>query len=566
MRWLVGVLCLAWAATSWQSVHAEDEEVQSAIQAYRKTLEQQKELLEAAFDRKIKEVQREGNLKQLETLESAKHRFLRFGELPDSKEMKAVTEKYRKALEVARTKVNKTYDTRIKSLTRERKFEDAQSLRDDQQKLDTLLADPKIEKPIQSEPTASTAAAPESGYDRLPDRVVVLPIAFIPSDQKPPTANEESQYLRHLSWAQERYGELLKGDTFEFASSPPKLLQIPGRRTLAVYRSAPEGGAPMIVSEILDHLQLNRFENPNTFAILLMNAVDRFPVGGGRPINGGTNAGGGMFYIGSGELVQNPHFQCTLQHELGHSFGLPHVNVYGYSMETNMSLMSYNPAHHNQGFQPSATPGILNPEDIRVLALNDRMFLKTTFDVRRDVSAGYSLSRYVIPLGPMTLPGHPNFYPTATPNVGSNGPSQPERCLYGFIRPSEGPGVTYDPDNMWHTVHQIPAKQASLDITFPFPVEIDGLGVHTQHSAMDHHATHIRVQATDAQTPIDLADQDLDSIDAEFPLPKTRSQKWRLELTPGPSKTIVVRGIRFLKNGKEIYPRMAPYGSLKSIP
>jgi hypothetical protein len=74
------------------------------------------------------------------------------------------------------------------------------------------------------------------------------------------------------------------------------------------------------------------------------------------------------------------------------------------------------------------------------------------------------------------------------------------------------------------------------------------------------------VQATDAQTPIDLADQDLDSIDAELSLPKTRSQKWRLELTPGPSKTIVVRGIRFLRNGKEIYPRMAPYGSLKSIP
>lgn len=193
------------------------------------------------------------------------------------------------------------------------------------------------------------------------------------------------------------------------------------------------------------------------------------------------------------------------------------------------------------------------------------MFSKTTFDVRRDVPAGYSLFRYVIPRGPMNLPEHPNFCPTATSNVGSNGPSQPERCLYGFIRPNEGPGVTYDSDNMWHTVHQIPAKQARLDVTFPFTVEIDGLGVDTQHSAMDHHATHIREQATNSQMRIDLANQDLDSIDAELPLPRTCLQKWRLELTPGPSRTIVVRIIRFLKNGREIYPRMAPYGGLKSI-
>lgn len=564
MRWLVGVLSLVLAASAGRPVHAEDEEVQSAIEDYRQVLKRQQELVQDTFERKIKEVQREGNLSQVEALKSEQRRFQRSGEVPDSKELKATAEKYRKALDSARTKVSKTIDNRVKKLTKEGKIEEAQALRDNLKNLDRLLAEPDAGQPVPAAPMDDPAVALESGYDKLPSRVRVLPIAFIPTDQIAPTAIEESTFLQHLTWSQRRFKELLGGDTFEFAAGTPQLEKIPGRRSLAEYRASSEFGAPAIVAEILDHLQVNRFENPYTLAILVMNSADRYPAAGGRTINGGMSSGGGMFYTSPKE-VQSPNFQCALQKMIGHSFGLVSVNAYGYSMDTSTSLMSFNPAHYSQGFQPSPTPGILLPEDRRVLALNDRVFAKTSFDVGRDVPPGYSLFRYVIPLGPMTLPGQPNFYPTATSNVGSSQGSQVERCLYGAIRPSEGPGVNFDQDNMWHTAPQIPDK-ARLDITFPFPVEIDGLGVHTQHSAMDHHATHIRVQATDGQAPIDLADQDLDSIDAELPLPKTLSQKWRLELTPGPSKTIVVRGIRFLRNGKEIYPRMAPYGSLKSIP
>lgn len=543
-----------------------DDEVEAAIQVYREARQKQGDLLRAAMERKIKEIQRDGNLKQVEEAQSELQRFQKTGELPDSSAMKVAADKYSRTIETAHAKVVKTIETRIKSLTREGKIEEAQALRGELLNLDKLLAEPDSIEIAPPEPIVGEAAASESLYHRLPSRVRVLPIAFIPSDQKAPTANEESLYLRHLTWAQQRFGELLGGDTFEFAASPPQLQQIPGRRALADYRSAPESGTPMIVAEILEHLQVNRFENPYTFAILVMNAVDEYPIGGGRTINGGANSGGGMLYIASGELVRNPSIQCALQKMLGHSFGLASVNAYGYSMNTNMSLMSFNPALHNQGFQPSPTPGILNPEDLRVLATNDKAFTKTTFNVTRDVPAGYSMFPYMIPLGPMNLPGHPSFYPTATSNVGSYGASQPERCLYGFIRPSEGPGVNYDQDNMWHTAHNFPDRLARLEITFPFPVEINGLGVHTQHSAMDHHATHIRVLATDRENPTVLADQDLKSIDAELPLLLTRSRKWTLELTPGPSRTIVVRGIRFLKNGKEIYPRTAPYGSLRSIP
>lgn len=565
MNWLLGFI-VAMAVVSPTFVLADDE-VQSAIKSFREMRQKQDEVLEAALERKVQEFRRTGNLSQLEVIQAELNRFKTSGELPSSSLMKNFVDKHSRAVAAARAKVLKTYETRIKALTRAGKLDEAQALVDEQEHLDERLAkESPAPDPASDDLPVSSASAPGAAYDRLPSRVRVLPIAFIPKDQKPPSATEQSLYLRHLTWAQKRYGELLGGDTFEFAANPIELRQIRGRRVLADYRSASEGGAPEIVAEILDSLQLNRFENPYTFAILLMNAVDRFPLGGGRPINGGTNGGGGMFYIGSGELVQNPHFQCTLQHELGHSFGLAHVDMYGYSMDQNMSLMSYNPAHHNRGFEPSPTPGILNPEDVRVLALNDRTFEKTAFDVRRNVPAGYTLFRYVIALGPMNLPGHPSFYPTVKTNVESFGGSRPETCLYEVIRPSEGPNVTYNSGTMWHTEHQFSSKHAQMDISFPFPVEIDGLGIHTQHSAMDHHATHIRVQATDGVSPTELADQDLQAVDAEIAFTSARSRRWRLELTPGPSKTIVVRGIRFLKGGKEIYPRMAPYGNLQLIP
>ena len=82
---------------------------------------------------------------------------------------------------------------------------------------------------------------------------------------------------------------------------------------------------------------------------------------------------------------------------------------------------------------------------------------------------------------------------------------------------------------------------------------------------MDHQATHAKFFATD-EAAVVLADSPLNEHDDAIDFSPTKSRHWRLELTPGPSKTIVVRGIRFLHEGKEIYPRMAPYGPLKSIP
>ena len=60
-------------------------------------------------------------------------------------------------------------------------------------------------------------------------------------------------------------------------------------------------------------------------------------------------------------LDRAPNFQSTLRHELGHAFGLVHVDVYKYDMKTNRSVMAYNSAHRTNRFQESRTPAPTHP-------------------------------------------------------------------------------------------------------------------------------------------------------------------------------------------------------------
>lgn len=71
-------------------------------------------------------------------------------------------------------------------------------------------------------------------------------------------------------------------------------------------------------------------------------------------MNGGFNTGGGTILIASRHFTDRPNGQSTLQHELGHAFGLPHIDAYGYPLRGNSpSIMSYNPKHHTRCLKPS---------------------------------------------------------------------------------------------------------------------------------------------------------------------------------------------------------------------
>lgn len=222
----------------------------------------------------------------------------------------------------------------------------------------------------------------------------VLPVFFVPSDQTPPTQEQKSRFVRHLRWSRDRCAELLGGKTFEFAKEEPDVYR--ASFPLLAYRPLPEDGSPQYTSELLRHYGVDRFTCPYVFAVLFVNPCENHPAGGGRPLNDDFNRGAGMFVISTYALDRMPNFQSTLQHELGHAFGLVHADQYGFPMQTHESIMSYNPKHHTRGFDPSPTPGILVAEDLRALAQNQRVFPGLAF---RGTSP-----RKEVRLGPMTIP------------------------------------------------------------------------------------------------------------------------------------------------------------------
>ena len=178
-----------------------------------------------------------------------------------------------------------------------------------------------------------------------PLRVYVQPVFFVPSDQAGPTPAESQKLMAELHAAQNRYEQLLGGYTFELSKSEPTVYKSPHK--LEHYRRK-DRIAAQFVPELLQHFGYDRYSCPMIFAIVLMNPVDDVPRGGGRPINGGFNNGGGAFAASSWGLNNKANFQSLVEHELGHTFGLPHVKAYGYDMHGNDSVMSYNPKHRGE--------------------------------------------------------------------------------------------------------------------------------------------------------------------------------------------------------------------------
>ena len=207
--------------------------------------------------------------------------------------------------------------------------------------------------------------------------------------------------IKHLKWTQRRYGELLRGDTFAISGQGPKTYF--SQHPVSFYRNGLVGSAEQFTAELLADLKYNRFNCPYVFLVFVSSDDPSFSRCGGRTLNGGFNNGGGIVEW-TCDFDHTPGLQNTLQHELGHAFGLSHPDVYGYSMQTNPSFMSYNPAFYTNGFTPSQTPGILIPEDLQRLSLNKRVFAGYHFDPAKDVPADYTMKEAAA-FSPMAIPG-----------------------------------------------------------------------------------------------------------------------------------------------------------------
>jgi hypothetical protein len=289
-----------------------------------------------------------------------------------------------------------------------------------------------------------------------------------------------------------------------------------------------------------------------------MNSHEDFPIGGGRSLNGGFNTGGGIVVMSSRNLDKAPYFQSTLEHEIGHSFGLPHVDVYGYDMEKNDSLMSYNMDHRTNGFNPAKSLAILIPEDIRGLALNKRVFGKLLFDPARDIPSGYSISPWMSTLGPMIIPGQPDSWIKATTSSGETYKSHvKEIAEQDWIEPSS-PEMGFDYTRMWSSAKS-PDGWVSVDLTFPFAVNLNGIGIHSEHSGKYHPVKRVKIQVWDSGGYRDVYAGDINSINDYVSFPFTTGQNWRLFFKAGKSGMVVLRGLRYFSGELELFPPLIPY-------
>ena len=407
------------------------------------------------------------------------------------------------------------------------------------------------------------------GHEAIsPREVKVLPVFFVPKGEPAPTVDQKKRLMQHVEWSRTRYRELLRNQvTFGVAEKEPRVYQ--SNRPLAFFRAQTDihaDHAAHQVSELLAELKTNRWRCPYVLLVVTMNPKDDFPVAGGRPLNGGYNTGGGIIQISSFALDHHtwglrdsgPNIQSTLQHELGHGFGLRHVDVYGYDLESNPSIMSYNKTMWTNGFKPSQTPGIMIPEDLRGLALNQRAFAKLQFDPKTDVPQGYSLAAQIVPFGPMEIPGQPGV--KVTTDSGEDFGSKVTHIVQGQILESTKTGkVTYDGSKMWASAKS-KTGWVAVQVTFPFEVELTRLAVHSQHSGEYHAAHAVCVSVKDSGGRFQpVVKADLQAVDDMVNLPKTKGQEWQFEFKADETGIVTLRGLQFFSGDDELFPTLVPF-------
>jgi hypothetical protein len=99
----------------------------------------------------------------------------------------------------------------------------------------------------------------------------------------------------------------------------------------------------------------------------------------------------------------------------------------------------------------------------------------------------------------------------------------------------------------------------SLEVKFPYEVELTQIGVHSQHSGEYNAARAVRVAAQNAKEQIkQVAQSALKSTDDKVTIPKTKSRVWRFEFQAGDSQSVTLRGLRFYSGLDELFPPLVP--------
>ena len=225
-------------------------------------------------------------------------------------------------------------------------------------------------------------------------RIHIRPVFFLPRDATISTTELDSAISlleSHLVLAQAQYKSLLNVSTFAVVDMKSVEITYRSDHDDAYFMNAPdndsEDRAHRIIKELFQWNKDSRYESDLIYLTIYVRPAvahhrqDTKLLGGGRTFNGPPNSGGGFVEMDYSSLMHDlPYpFQSTVVHELGHAFGLAHVDCLGYDMSSNGSIMSYNPRHHSKGLSLSDVPGNLNAEEYFILSLNKRAFPEFTY-------------------------------------------------------------------------------------------------------------------------------------------------------------------------------------------
>jgi hypothetical protein len=398
--------------------------------------------------------------------------------------------------------------------------------------------------------------------DDFPSRIRVLPLFFVPRGQRPPTSMQLSKLHRHVKLTQRRYREMLSGrDTFEIVGKRPRIVHY--NSTLATLKKQVEKHqlSAYLLSQLFPKFKVNRFNCPYVFVVVVMNPQEAWPTASGRPINLGFNSGGGIATFSSIKLnAEKSLFQGSILHELGHAFGLMHVDSYGYDQRSNKSIMSYSKSNWWTNFRPPKDPSILIPEDIRALAMNKRVFPNLYFDRESDVPQGYLLRSKVVRLSfDPTIPGQKPYEIKLSTTSGEEAGTKVGNVVYAYVKENRkaGKGIGLVANNMWMSGKK-DNGWIDIELEFPIAVRMNRIRVQSQCGGGNHPITGIRVEANNsgffevARRENPLGDEE------DISFKQIKAKLWRLYFLPGDSKQVVIRGLAFYSSQGEFFCQKYP--------
>lgn len=226
---------------------------------------------------------------------------------------------------------------------------------------------------------------PAHAMDLVPsvpgDRIMLRKILFLPNDAVISEADAMAAIDllgEFVTIARSFYYALLETDTFAISSGKEEIYRSDHPASFYTQRNDSQDSAHLITGELLSWLGENRLNSRHIFLVIFVRPESSQTgfFGGGRTFNGPPNTGGGYVEMEYRSLIMDdPYpFLSTLIHELGHAFGLAHVNCFSRDMNRNDSIMSYNQKHKSVRMELGRQPGTLNPEEFFVLSLNKRVF------------------------------------------------------------------------------------------------------------------------------------------------------------------------------------------------